>query len=205
MVPLTVRVLTTAAHLNSVGAERSAAAVPVNPQTDTGVVKIKLQSLLFLDRNPRESVHPIGAAAFRPEIESEIAGAEVPIAAVGNLHVVINAIEAKCLPDFARGKCGIVDCPIMAIDGVGRVAFCFPPGNHVAWCRGARSTFAGAAGVVDVRNLCLRKNGVEELHFVDQSVKSIVCGVPVNSKLGAERGRIRRAATVIRSKMTRAN
>src|SRR6266581_4373286 len=116
MVPLTVSVLAGCAHLNSVGAERSTTAVPVNPETDTAIVEIKLEVLCVLNRVEGKGVHPIGAAAFRPEIKSEIPGAEIPIAAVGNLDIIISAIEAKSLSYFAGGKCGPVDCPIMAVD-----------------------------------------------------------------------------------------
>src|SRR5438105_15078802 len=101
--PLTVSVLTFRAHLDSVGRERSTTAIPVNPETDNVVVKIKLEILCVLNRIPRKRVHPVdGVAALLPKIESEIASSKVPVVTWGYRDIVIFAIEVKCIADLSR-------------------------------------------------------------------------------------------------------
>src|SRR6266496_6196144 len=123
--PLTIGILAAGPYLNSISSKRAAAAVPVNPETDIAVVKIKLEILCVLDRVERERIlSSFGASAtFLPKIKSEIAGTEVPIVAVRYRDTVVCSVEGEGLADFAwRERC-IIHSSVVIVLTVGRVAF----------------------------------------------------------------------------------
>src|ERR1051326_3608952 len=81
--PLTIGILAAGPYLNGIGCNRTASAVPVNPQTDVGIIEIELKISCVLDRVERERILASCRAytAFLPKIESEIPGAAIPIVA----------------------------------------------------------------------------------------------------------------------------
>src|SRR5207253_10954684 len=100
--PFAVGIRAEAPHLDRVRAIYAAPTVPIDPQADVvrRIVKVEIKVLLAVDRRKIERVHAVRAARVRPKIEREIASAKVPIAAVGNLDIVVDAVEAESLTNF---------------------------------------------------------------------------------------------------------
>src|SRR5437016_13956684 len=123
--PLPIGELTRRAVLNGV----TAVTIPVNPEA-VGVIEIEIQITRAGIWLERKSVFPRGRGALLPEIEAEVAGAEVPIITVGYRNTVVGSIESERLSDFATGEGRAIHSSVVIVLTVGRVAFAFPPRDH---------------------------------------------------------------------------
>src|SRR6266480_1903299 len=129
MMPLIVGVIAGRANLNGVYSVSASAAVPEDPQTKS-IIEIEIEIVCSLIGIERQRAYAIGIAALFPEIESEIASAEIPIVAVGYRDTVVRSVEREGLAYFARRERCIINSSVVIVLTIGCVTFAFPPCDH---------------------------------------------------------------------------
>ena len=110
---------------------------------------------------------------LEPEVRREAGRINVEVV-VGRDRHLARAIESESLIHLRGGEAhSASQCAIVAVLNVIRISIARPPTDHVCWRRGAGPALAGAAGVVDVSNLCCRNRAIENFDFVEKAIEGI--------------------------------